>query len=152
MACQSWRWQPFRTTPPYSAEEKSAGSVECNHTPTEVSPPSPLASVLRNTCAPQAMVSVLQERMSEAPAPSLAQRVCIASASQVYCGVDALDECSRHRRQCQGQARAALTVPVPAWRAERKEENVVEGEIGCQRWVRGILVRWSDTVPSSLRW
>src|SRR5947207_9035914 len=106
MACQSWRWQPFRTTPPYSAEEKSAGSVECNHTPTEASPPSPLASVLRNTYTPQAMVSVLQERMSEAPAPSLAQRVC---ALQVYCGVDALDECPRHRRQCQGQAKPALT-------------------------------------------
>ena len=85
MACQSWRWQPFRTTPPYSAEEKSAGSVECNHTPTEASPPSPLASVLRNTCAPQAMVSVLQERMSEAPAPSLAQRVCIASLLWCRC-------------------------------------------------------------------
>src|SRR2546421_8094595 len=111
MACQSWRRQPFRTTPPYSAEEKSAGSVECNYTPTEASPPSPLASVLRNTCAPQAMVSVLQERMSEAPAPSLAQRVCIASASQVYCGVDALDEYPRHRRQCQGQTESQQSLP-----------------------------------------
>jgi len=115
MGCRSWRRQPFRTTPPYSAEgrvraARSAVTLQLQH--------------LRHlrwqmACATRVrrrpMESVLWERMSEAPAPSLAQRVCVAGTSQVYCGVDALDECPRHRHQCQGQARACPNKSIVLW-------------------------------------
>ena len=58
-------------------------------------------------------------RMSEAPAPSHAQRVCIAGLLTPMrwaitrgiartTGISALGECPRHWYQCQGQARPAL--------------------------------------------
>src|SRR5205823_2556549 len=99
----------------HHAQREESGSAECNHTPTSASPPSPLVSGLRNTCASQAHGIRTLHEMSEAPAPSHAQRVCIAGllvpmrwaiTRSIACttGVNARG----HWQQCQGQAGPAL--------------------------------------------
>ena len=114
MGCRPRRWQPFRTTPPYSAE----GRVQAvrSAVTSSISADKWLA---QHVCVagPWHRCS---GRMSEALMPSHAQRVCIAGLLTPMrwaitrgiartTGISALGECPRHWYQCQGQARPALT-------------------------------------------
>ena len=125
--------------PPCVADAESAGSAECNHTPTTASPSSPLASGLRNTCA------VLWTNVRGTGAKPCAARVHFAGllASMrwaitrgIACttGVNALDQCPRHWHQCQGQAGPALTL------ANCHEEYFVASQVN-----KPLLWSWAKT-------
>ena len=124
MGCRSWRWQPFRTTPPCAAWGECGQCGVQSHFNYSISAISAGKWLAQHVCVagPWHRCS---GRMSEALMPSHAQRVCIAGLVTPMrwaitrgiartTGISALGECPRHWYQCQGQARPALTfIPPP---------------------------------------